>query len=394
MKLRALALKLLAGALCLGLLSGSALGQAVVDCSGATPGAFTTITAALASLPAAGPNSVSVVGTCHENVVFIGRSDLIIFGNPTATVVPGNASGHLLAIDSSTRIGIQNITFDGGRGVIVDENSKVDFTSVTVQNSGGIGITSLDSQVHIADSTVQNSVRSGISTSGGAFYVDSDVTGTTVTNNGRSGIAVLTGHLILNGGDGVTPGTQNVFSNNGLSGVEVASTGEADISGDNRIIGNHGTWALLVLNGSSILVTGGTINSNTGLGVHCGGTSHCEFGGGGTQINSNGTGGIEVVEHSDASIDGGVDISGNTGTGVLVDQSSSLTSLGGNTINNNTDDGILLNNLSALKFVAIDTITGNTNDSLECGNGSLVIGDISTLTKKKCGSAFQSKPVN
>lgn len=392
MKLCASRLRLFTGILMLAVASVAAYGAgAVVDCSGATPGAFTTITAALASLPAAGPNSISVVGTCHENVVFIGRSDLTIFGNPTATVVPGNANGHLLAINSSVRIGIRNLTFDGGRGVIVDENSKVDFNTVTIQNSGGIGLTSIDSQVHIANSTIQNSVRSGISTGGGAFYVDSDVTGTNVINNGRSGVAVLTGHLILNGGDGVTPGTQNVFSNNGLSGVEVASTGEADISGDNRITNNHGQWALLVLNGSSVLMSDGMINGNSGLGVHCGGTSHCEFGGN-TQIDSNGAGGIEVVEHSDASLDGGLDISGNTGNGVLIDQSSSLTSLGGNTINNNSADGILLNNLSALKFAgAVDTITGNTKHSLECANGSLEIGDISTLKQKKCGTAFQSQ---
>ena len=99
---------------------------ATVDCSGATPGAFTTITAALASLPAAGPNSISVTGTCHENVVMSGRTDLTIFGNPTATVVPGNANGHLLAIDASQSVGIQNITFDGGRGALVNDNSRVD----------------------------------------------------------------------------------------------------------------------------------------------------------------------------------------------------------------------------------------------------------------------------
>src|SRR5215472_11364253 len=179
---------------CLGmlLLSSSLMfaAGAVVDCSGATPGAFTSITAALASLPAAGPNSISVVGTCHENVVFFGRSDLTIFGNPTATVVPGNANGHLLAINSSQRISIQGITFDGGRGIIVDENSKVDFNTITVQNSAGIGLTSIDSHVHIANSTIQNSTRSGISVGGGTFYVDSDVTGTTVTGNGRAGISV------------------------------------------------------------------------------------------------------------------------------------------------------------------------------------------------------------
>ncbi len=368
--------------------------QAIVDCSGATPPpAFTSITAALASLPNAGPNTILVTGTCHENVVMFGRTDLTIAGNPTATVVPGNAAGHLLSINASQRIEIQNLTIDGGRGAIVNDNSRVDFISDTIQNSQGIGLTSIDSLVHVLDSTVQNSVRSGISVGGGTFYVDSDVTGTTVTNNGRVGIAVLTGHLILNGGDGVTPGTQNVFSNNGLSGVEVASSAEADINGDNRIINNGGQWALLVLNGSSILVTGGTINGNTGLGVHCGGTSHCEFGGGNTQIDSNGAGGIEVVEHSDTSLDGATDISGNTGIGVLVDQSSSLTSLGGNTINNNTDDGVVVNLLSVIKFVATDTITGNGKMALECDNGSLVSGDITTYKPKKCGTAFQATPI-
>src|SRR5262245_49020054 len=132
MKLCASALKLLAVAVCLVLLSGAAFAAgAVVDCSGATPGAFTSINAALASLPAAGPNSISVVGTCHENVVFIGRTDLTIFGNPSATVTPGNANGHLLAIFGSQRVGIQNITFDGGRGALINDNSRVDLTSIT-----------------------------------------------------------------------------------------------------------------------------------------------------------------------------------------------------------------------------------------------------------------------
>ena len=100
------------------------------------------------------------------------------------------------------------------------------------------------------------------------------------------------------------------------------------------------------------------------------------------------------MEHSDASLDGGLDISTNTGTGVLVDQSSSLTTLGGNTINNNTDDGMVVNTLSVIKFNANDTITGNGKLALECNNGSLVSGDISTYKPKKCGTAFQAQPIN
>jgi hypothetical protein len=375
------------------LLSLPAFGAgAVVDCSGATPGAFLTITAALASLPAAGPNSISVTGTCHENVVMFGRTDLTIFGNPTATVVPGNPNGHLLAIFSSQRVGIQNITFDGGRGAIVNDNSRVDFTSVTIQNSLGIGLTSIDSLVHIADSTVKNSTRSGISVGGGTFYVDSDVTGTTVTNNGRIGIAVLTGHLILNGGDGVTPGTENVISNNVGSGVEVANSAEADINGDNRIIGNLGSFGLVVIHTSTVLMSDGTISNNAGIGVHCGETSHCEWSGA-TRIDSNLKGGIEITDHSDAYLDGGIDVSGNTGIGVLVNLSSVLNSLGGNTINNNTDDGIVVDTLSVLKFAANDTVNGNGKLALECDNGSLVVGSVAAYAPKKCGPAFQAKPI-
>lgn len=385
--------KLLFGCLLL-LISNLAFADgAVVDCSGATPGAFTSIHAALASLPAAGPNSISVTGTCHENVVMFGRTDLTIFGNPSATVVPGNANGHLLAISGSQRIGIQNITFDGGRGALINDNSRVDLTSITIQNSLGIGLTSIDSLVHIADSTVKNSTRSGISIGGGTFYVDSDVTGTTVTNNGRIGIAVSTGHLILNGGDGVTPGTENVISNNGSVGVSVANSAEADISSDNRIIGNQGPFGLEVIHTSTVIMSDGTISSNAGVGVHCGETSHCEWFGA-TKIDSNGKGGIEITDHSDGYLDGGIDVSGNTGAGVLVDLSSLLNSLGGNTINNNTDDGIVLNTMSVLKFAANDTITGNGKLALECNNNSMVSGDISTYKPKKCGAAFQASPID
>ncbi len=366
--------------------------SAVVDCSGATPGAFTTIHDALASLPAAGPNFISVTGTCHENVVMAGRTDLNISGNPTATVVPGNA-GHLLAISSSQRVGIQNITFDGGRGALVSNNSQVELVNITIQNSLGIGLTTIDSLVHIADSTIKHSTRSGISVGGGAFYVDSDITGTTVTNNGRNGISVLTGHLILNGGDEVTPGTENVISNNAGVGVAVANSAEADINGDNRIIGNQGAFGLEVIHTSTVIMTDGIISSNAGVGVHCGETSHCEWAGI-TKIDSNGKGGIEITDHSDAYLDGGIDISGNTGVGVLVDLSSLLNSLGGNTINNNTDDGIVLNTMSVLKFAANDTITGNGNLALECNNNSMVSGDISTYKPKKCGAAFQASPIN
>jgi hypothetical protein len=101
------------------------------------------------------------------------------------------------------------------------------------------------------------------------------------------------------------------------------------------------------------------------------------------------------VNHSDAAFDGGMDVSSNTGTGVLVDQSSSLNSLGGNTISNNSGDGLILNFLSALNFAANDVITASPgNLALNCNNGSMVRGDISTYKPKKCGAQFQAGPIH
>lgn len=361
-----------------------------VGCPGGTPGAFTSITAALASLPAVGPNSIAVTGTCTENVFVFNRTDLFVFGNPTATIQPVTPTGRPLFISGSQRVGFNLIVFNGGRGIFVNSSTDISFDSDTVQNGSGIGITSIDSLAHLSNSTVSNNARSGISVNGGSFSLDS---GVNVTNNGRSGVSAGTAHLSLNGGDG-TPGTANVISHNAGVGVAIFNTGEADINGDNQITFNGGPFGLEVIHTSTVLMSDGIINSNTGLGVHCGETSHCEFSGV-TNINSNTGGGIEFTDHSDGYLDGGIIISGNTGVGVLVDLSSVLNSLGGNTISNNTGDALVLNTLSVLKFALPDTITATPgNLALNCNNGSLVVGDVSPYTPKKCGAQFRASPIH
>jgi len=52
-----------------------------------------------------------------------------------------------------------------------------------------------------------------------------------------------------------------------------------------------------------------------------------------------------------------------------------------------------VNDLSIIKFAANDTVTGNGKFALECANGSLVVGDISTYKPKKCGIGFQANPL-
>jgi hypothetical protein len=197
---------------------------------------------------------------------------------------------------------------------------------------------------------------------------------------------VNTAHLTVSSGGSAA----SIFTHNGLGGIQVFGVGQADLSGNIQITSNGGSYGLLVLNNSGVAMTNGIISGNSGLGVHCGGTSHCEFVT--TQISGNGAGGIEVVEHSDTSLDNGVIISGNTGNGVLVNQASSLTSEGGNTIGGNTIDGLVVDTVSVINFQATDTITATAgNLALNCNNGSFVMGDVSTYKPKKMRSRIPGK---
>lgn len=365
-----------------------------VDCTGVTPGAFTTISQALLSLPLAGPNSIFVIGTCTDNVTISGRTQLTIFANPgTATLTAANPTRRLLVMFDSTQVFIDGLNFDGGKGILVFNSTDIAFGDMTIQNSGLQGISANNSTIDVFNATVQNNARVGLIAIGGNLNIDG---GVTVTNNARSGIGVLTGHLNLNGGDGLSI-PANIISNNGSAGVSVADTAELDAGGDNRIL-NNGLSGLQALHTSTIIWDGGTISGNQGVGVHIGETSHGEFsnvsitgngatpgsGGGGIASGSGAAGGIEIVENSDGFLDGAADVSGNLATGIFVDESSVFSSLGGNTVNNNAGDGFLINNLAIAHFFAADTATGNTLNGLECDDTSIVIGNVSGLGKLKC----------
>lgn len=389
-------LKFLIGALCSLLLPLAAYANnAVVDCSGATPGAFTTITAALATLPKAGPNFVTVSGgPCADNVTVRGFSQLfLVSAGPSVTINAADPNRRILNIFGSQNVVVEGpFVFNGGLGIVVNQDSIAQFDSITIQNSTLQGLRSLNSIVDISNSSITNSTRSGIASTGGSMGVDG---GVTITGGAASGIVMTTGHLTLIGGDG-TPGTENVISNNAGVGLSLSSTAEADISGDNRIDNNKLT-GVQAIHTSSLFMSGGEILNNLGVGMHIGETSHGEFdtvkiNGNGSAVNSTNlelgsgeAGGMEVVENSDMFIDGAMDVSGNSSNGIFVDESSVLSSLGGNTVNNNAGDGFLVEDLAIAHFFGKDTATGNGRFSLQCDDTSLVEGDVSGLTHVRCG---------
>lgn len=359
-------------------------GIVTVGCPGGTPGTFNSLSQAVFSSP--DNTTFKVSGTCTEAVIVQNRNVLSFTGNPSATIQAPDPSLETVGIFSSKSITFRNgFALSGGQGLIISNSSNILFQGITVQSSQAFGITSVNSQVNMDTSTVTGNTRTGVVLSGGIFGING---GVTISNNGRIGLSA--GGVQVNMNDGLGP---NIVSHNGLTGIQLFDLSLGDLSGDNEITNNGGPFGILILTNSDLEMGNGIVNNNVGVGVHCDGTTHCEFSG--THIDGNSGGGIEIVNHSDAAFDGGMDVSSNIGTGVLVDQSSSLNSLGGNTISNNSGDGLILNFLSALNFAANDVITASPgNLALNCNNGSMVRGDISTYKPKKCGAQFQAGPIH
>jgi hypothetical protein len=359
--------------------------SAAIDCSGATPGAFTSVEQAILSSP--DHTVFTLTGNCTETIVDIQhRNDLSFIAIGPTTIQVISPDHEVLIITHSQNITFSGtITITGGQGVLVSSSNGVLFGGITIQNSGQFGLTSSNSQLLFIGGSVTTSTRTGVVTFGGTVELD----GVTISNNGRLGVSAATTHLVMSDGNGLPP----IVSNNGLAGIQIFNSSQGDLT-DLQITNNAGNnFGLEVFTNSAVVMQGGVINSNSGIGVTCGSISHCEFLQ--TQINGNSGGGIQTTTHSELDLDGAVQITGNTGAGILVDQHSAFASSGGNTISGNTGDGLIVNALSTLDFVAPDTITATAgNLALNCNNGSMVTGDISTYKPKRCGTAFQAVPIH
>src|SRR5262249_49692014 len=150
--------------------------------------------------------------------------------------------------------------------VTILSSSNVSLIGNTIQNSNFFGIDSVNSDVLVLNGSVTGSTRSGVVTSGGTVQID----GVNISNNGRIGISASTTHLILN--DGNNGGT--IVSNNGIAGVQLTNSSQGDFF-DLQIINNAGNnFGLQAATNTAVVMQGGSISGNTGVGVNCVSTTH------------------------------------------------------------------------------------------------------------------------
>lgn len=359
-----------------------------VDCSGQTPGAFTSIQSAINSLDVTGPHSVFIVPgrPCADNISIIDRQRLTIFTtNGTAPITSAGGLGRdVISIQGSTGIVLTNLDLSGGtRGVAILRGSQVTITGTSISgnrvgiqlnsNSNltltanlhdnlGIGISMNDSLISATNTQVTNSGAAGIflTRSRGLFQR------LTVANSANSGM------VFANGSSGQLIGS--VIQNNANLGVSVEDGSSV------RMLGIGGaTPQPTVIEGSSsiginifsahLALLNGVIVRNNG------------FGGG--PLNA----GIRADDNATmlTSGTGDVQITGNTGPGVDATLGGNL-DLTGTDISNNTGDGIRGAGHVHIGFFPPNTNTFNNNGgrSIACDESSVVVGDTGDIKGIHC----------
>ncbi len=400
-----------------------------VDCGNPSPpaGTFSTIGAALATLPLIGPNTVNIVGTCTESLNLTGYQNLTFqtatFG--AAIVSPTNPNAPSFNLTSSRIITFRRLILE--RGVRIGRDSEATLDTCTVADSTGIGINVGPQAIAtVTGSTIQNNAGAGIransnssvlvggnnvtqtvlitGNSGGGISGDGsaiDLNGNvTVDGNGGNGISMAGGRLNLNGGT-----ADNIVRNNQFSGVFLTTAASANFFGQN-LIQNNPTIGLAVIGSSaqinervlpdlSIRATliEGSINSGITV-AHSGhltvaGHHKIRNNGGTTNCPSSVCAGVRVFNSSTFETANGVEITNNIGPGIFTDMHADIVVTEPITVTGNSDADIQLTLSSGL--LVLSGLTPNTIGLVTCDDTGFLSGELGGIGTLNCKNLIGQK---
>ena len=363
-----------------------------VDCSGANPNDYPTITSALANV--IGPGAyILVTGTCTENVVVnnafnisIGAwygSTANIIGSVTVNESEGvflyglivtNSTSNGFTLNSSRAVTLVGCSANSNQLAGLNAESPSDVTVVgpaTFDNNGTGGIYLGDNSVFVINdwqgtTDISNNQGPGVWLSMGALFFS---LGTTTISNNVSlpvgGVAQPTYGVVSLGGSKVQLGTcygSNTIQGNSGGGFSIEENSELSLfncGGSDRIyVLDNGPVGISAGFGSQVTLDDAVqVSGHTGSGVELYGKSQLNFTGS-NLISNNGTvadprsAGIVVDGNSEAYLRGG-QISSNHGSGILA----------------------LVN--SSADFTGV-TFTGNSGGIITCDSSSYMASDLST----------------
>ena len=388
---------------CLFLVPTRAFGQFIVDCSGNTPGAFTTINSVLPLLTDGAV--VRITGTCTENVT-VPRLDNLWFGAPFGQTM--NLQGRLL-ID-----GVRNMFLYGmnvtntnantnGDGIDISNSLRVEMDDCTSSNNSQVGLSITASDVVIQNTgSFNNNGNNGINVSGASTVQFNGFAGPiSVSNNLGNGIHMQDGVVDALGNMSISNNKATLNNSPPLAGtgfgICLVGHSRAVVYGvfaPNLISGNPSGGVLVqessefAVAGTVLLpagvVFGNVIEGNGPVGITAGLGSQVTILDA-VQISNHSDAGVDIFAHGSVFIEGNNQIVNNgsgssstypTRAGVRVDGNSEAFIRGGS-ISQNEGPGIL-----ALVNSSIDlsgaTLTSNLGGTVVCDSSAWMVSDLAS----------------
>jgi parallel beta helix pectate lyase-like protein len=373
----------------------AAASNITVDCTGATPGALTSLQAAIDSLGLVGPNQIDVVGgPCTENILIQDRQRLTITASPIGVFILSavGPDDNVMRILGSTGITLIQLGFsNGANGLVIRRNSEVSVVGCTISGNAAAGLRVLENSTVLVDGAA-------ILGNGGNGVVIQDslltIQGADVESNGGNGVVLRRARGLFQGFNGT-----NLFQGN-TNGVNLVNGASAEFDAPN-LIQNNQSIGMSVGDGSSVRLFGdvdangnpipNVISGNPFIGLNT-------FGGqvllsGATQITNNGFGGqpfhagVRVDDNTDfvSAGSGDIEISNNTGPGIAATAGGNI-DMSGTVVKNNSGDGINLAGNTQVVFFPPNTnvLMGNGKLAINCDSTSVFLGDKTGVGKLAC----------
>jgi hypothetical protein len=201
-----------------------------------------------------GPNRITVTGSCKGTVKIRSMDRLTLITKNGASITDrSNGTLAVVDIEDSHSVTVQGFTINGGaQGILCGTASVCYLTGNTIQGPGHFGVNVVKgAQAFLESNVIQNWGR-------GAFIIGAQVfsSNDVFQGNGGSGIAVLVGAYFES--------VNSTFNNNG-DGIEAGGSRLILMGGT---ISNNSGIGIKMLGSASVAFQGPTITGNGGVGVH------------------------------------------------------------------------------------------------------------------------------
>lgn len=366
----------------------------LVDCSGANPSYFPSITAALA---VAGPNSFVIVTTpCTENVVVANASNLDLGAySGQAVTITGN-----ITVNSSNSVFLYGLNVTNPTGDAFDINNSHDTTLWTCTGNGNHG---LGLYANLLSDVIVDGPSSFDNNASGGIQVELNSTlqvqtwGGPVDISNNQGLGVYAGIGAVFETLGNTTIENNVTNPTSLTptgyGAQAVGASKVQIGtcfGPNQISGNQNggfdieeNSELSIWSCAEPYVT--TVTGNGPVGVSAGFGSQVTLYENAQILHHSGSG-VELYGNSQLHVFGTNGISQNgsisnlRSAGIVLDGNSEAYLRGGE-ISQNDGPGILALVNSSADFTGV-TFAGNSGGVISCDTSAYMVSDLATASNK------------